>query len=66
MGETDLHIHWTIRIRDLLKHRYRETRTYVAADLLVYYDEGVPRNFVVPDVFVVPNCDPSWRHRWSG
>ena len=61
MGETDLHIHWIIRLRDILKCRYRETQTYVASNLLVYYDEGVPRHFVVPDVFVVLDCDPSFR-----
>ena len=61
MGETDLHIHWVIRIRDILKQRYRDTQNYVASNLLVYFEEGVPRRFVVPDVFVVLNCDPGSR-----
>ncbi len=26
LGETDLHIHWIIRLRDLLKFRYRRER----------------------------------------
>jgi len=61
MGETDWHIHWTLRLRELLKFRYREQRVYVASDLLLYYHEGVPRDFVVPDGFVVLDCDPKWR-----
>jgi hypothetical protein len=24
LGETDLHIHWIIRLRDILKYRYRD------------------------------------------
>lgn len=61
MGESDLHIQWIIRLRDMLKWRYRDRRTYVAADLLVYYEEGQPRKFIVPDVFVVQGCDPGLR-----
>jgi Uma2 family endonuclease len=61
MGETDLHIHWMIRINDILKRRYRGQRVYVASDLLVYYHEGFPSQFVVPDNFVVLDCDPGMR-----
>jgi hypothetical protein len=61
LGETDLHIHWIIRIRDILKNRVRDQRTYVAADLLVYYEEGDPSRFVVPDAMVVKDCDPGRR-----
>jgi Uma2 family endonuclease len=61
IGETDLHIHWTLRVRDILKWRYRDQRVYVAADLLLYYFEGVPSRYVVPDVFVVKNSDPGMR-----
>jgi len=57
MGETDLHIHWMIRIRDILKQRYQGEHVYVGSDLLVYYEEGNPRRFVVPDGFVVFDCD---------
>ncbi len=46
--------------------RYVETalprsEVYVASDLLLYYQEGVPRDFVVPDGFVVLDCDPRLR-----
>ena len=51
MGETDWHIEWTLRLRDMLKLRYRGQKVYVASDLLIYYHEGVPRDFVVPDGF---------------
>lgn len=61
MGETDLHIHWMMRIRDILKRRYRGQRVYVASDLLVYYREGFPSRYVVPDNFVVLDCDPGMR-----
>jgi len=61
MGETDLHRDWMIRILELFKYRYREQQVYVSGDLLVYYEEGVPREFVLPDVFVVTDCDPRRR-----
>lgn len=61
MGETDLHIYWMIRIGDILKRRYRGEHVYVASDLLVYYREGFPSRFVVPDNFVVLDCDPGMR-----
>ena len=65
MGETDLHIDWIIRIRDMLKLRYRGQQVYVANDLLVYYHEGNPKKFVVPDCFVVKDCDPEPRRTFK-
>ena len=56
MGETELHRNWTIRILDILQQRYRGQSVYVASDLLLYYEEGTPTKFVVPDCFVVRNC----------
>jgi len=61
MGETDLHRKWMIRIYDLLSYRYRGQRVYVGSNLLVYYTEGAPHEFVVPDNFVVLDCDPRER-----
>lgn len=61
MGETDLHRDWMIRILELLKWRYRDQQAYVASDLLVYYVEGEPRTFVVPDAFVALGCTPGRR-----
>jgi Uma2 family endonuclease len=61
MGETDLHREWMFRIIDLLKYRYRGQRVYVTGDLLLYYEEGKPSHFVVPDAMVVKDCDPGRR-----
>ena len=64
MGETDIHIEWMIRIRDILKYRYRDQRVYVASYLLVYYEEGNPARYLVPDNFVVLDCDPGRRRTY--
>jgi len=64
MGETDLHRDWMIRILEILRYRYRDQRVYVASNLLVYYEEGCPSRFVVPDNFVVLNCSPERRRMY--
>ena len=61
MGETDLHRDWMVRILEILRQRYRGQRVYIASDLLVYYEEGQPTRFIVPDDFVVLDCDPGRR-----
>lgn len=61
MGETDLHRNWMIRIFDLLSYYYRDQRVYVSCDLLVYFEEGDPSRFIVPDVFVAMDSDPGER-----
>ncbi len=53
LGETDLHRNWIVRIIDILQQRYRGQHVYVTGDLLLYYKEGDPTKYVVPDVFVV-------------
>jgi Uma2 family endonuclease/uncharacterized small protein (DUF1192 family) len=65
MGETDVHIDWMIRIRDILRHRYRGQQVYVGANLLVYYQEGDPSKFVVPDDFVAKDCQPGRRRTFK-
>lgn len=65
MGETDWHIEWTLRLRDILKYRYRGQNVYVASDLLVYYNEGVAQDYVVPDGFVVLDCRPHRRRTFQ-
>lgn len=52
MGETDLHRDAMVRHIELLKDYYQGQRVYVSGDLLVYYEQGNPRKFVVPDAFV--------------
>ncbi len=54
MGETDIHIKQILNLLFTLSWFYRDDpQVYVAADLLLYYAEGDPKEFVVPDVFVV-------------
>ena len=65
MGETDLHRDWMFRILELLRWRYRGKRVYLASDLLVYYQQGNPQKFVVPDDFVVTDCDPGRRRTFK-
>ena len=61
MGETDLHRDAMVRHIELLKHHYRGQQVYVSGDLLVYYVEGNPKKYVVPDAFVVKGIDPGPR-----
>ena len=65
MGETDVHIDWMIRLRDILRFRYLGQQVYVGTNLLVYYVEGEPSRFVVPDDFVVKDCDPRRRRTFK-
>ncbi|MBP89563.1 MAG: hypothetical protein CMJ64_23115 [Planctomycetaceae bacterium] len=57
VGETDAHIEWTFRIRDMLRRRYAGQRVYVGSNMLVYYQEGSPSRFFVPDQFIVLDCE---------
>lgn len=61
MGETDVHRRWMMRIHELLEQRYRGQQVYVGCNLLVYYTEGMPHEYVVPDNFVVKNSSPDPR-----
>jgi len=61
MGETDLHRDWMFRILEIIRYRYRGKSVYTASDLLVYYKEGEPTKFIVPDNFVVLDCEPGRR-----
>src|SRR5262245_24829442 len=61
MGETDEHRDAMVRHIELLRHRFRGQRVYVSGDLLVYYEQGNPKRFVVPDAFIVKGIDPRRR-----
>lgn len=53
MGETDHHIQLIIDLRMSLRHFFRaQSDVYVGSNLLLYYVEGNPKKFVVPDLFV--------------
>ena len=52
MGETEIHIREIIYLFEALDEHLRGVpEVYVGADMLLYYVEGNPRKFVVPDVF---------------
>ncbi len=54
MGETDWHISVIIYLREALRFYFRQIEDlYVAADMFLYYEEGNPQVFKVPDIFVV-------------
>jgi Uma2 family endonuclease len=54
VGETDWHISAIFYLRQALRFFFRnQPDVYTAADMLFYYEEGVPTIFKVPDVFVV-------------
>lgn len=53
MGETDWHRKEIVRLIELLERYYAGQQVYVTGDLLVYYEQGNPKKFLVPDVFVV-------------
>lgn len=53
MGETELHIQLIMDLRAALSNFFRDQAdVYVGSNLLLYYVEGQPKKFVVPDVFV--------------
>ena len=61
MGETDEHRDEMVRHIELLRYRYRDQRVYVSGNLLVYYEQGNPKKFVVPDAMIVKGVDPRKR-----
>jgi Uma2 family endonuclease len=52
MGETDEHRDAMVRIIELLKIHFQDQHVYVSGDLLLYYEQGNPKKFVVPDAFI--------------
>jgi Uma2 family endonuclease len=61
MGETDLHREAMIRHIELLKHHFAGQQVYVSGDLLVYFEQGNPKRFVVPDAFIAKGLNPHQR-----
>src|SRR5947208_6516042 len=54
LGETDVHIRAMIdAFFKLDVHFLERSDVYVASDNLLYFEEGNPRRFVSPDVYVV-------------
>jgi Uma2 family endonuclease len=61
MGETDDHRDAMIRIIELLKRHFRDQMVYVSGDLLVYYEQGDPSKFIVPDAFIAKGVEQKRR-----
>lgn len=54
MGETDVHVNELADLLKMLQHRYRDdANAFVGANMLCYYEQGVPSSCFCPDVFVV-------------
>jgi Uma2 family endonuclease len=54
VGETDFHITAIFYLRQALRYIFRQApQTYIAANMLFYYEEGNPSAVKAPDVFVV-------------
>lgn len=54
LGETDFHITVILYLREALRWFFRHADdVYVAANMMFYYEEGVPSSVCSPDVFVV-------------
>ena len=58
LGQTDDHREEMVRHIEVLKDFYRGQKVYVSGDLLVYYVQGNPRKYVVPDAFVAKGISP--------
>ena len=65
MGETDDHRNAMVRHIELLQHYYEGQKVYVSGDLLVYYERGNSKKFVVPDAFVVKGIRPRKRRTYK-
>lgn len=49
---------------ELLKRHYANQQIYVSGDLLIYYQQGDPKKFVVPDAFIVKGKPPIKRRTY--
>jgi Uma2 family endonuclease len=65
LGETDEHRDEMVRQIEVLRHYYRGQQVYVSGNLLLYYVQGDPKKFVVPDLFVVKDTDPERRRTYK-
>ena len=61
MGETDDHREEMVRHIEVLQDFYSGQQVYVSGNLLVYYVQGNPRKYVVPDTFVTKGISPRRR-----
>ncbi|MBT9584964.1 Uma2 family endonuclease [bacterium] len=66
LGETDAHRDLILELIEALKYHFLGTPdTYVTGDLLLFYEEGQPKRFVVPDVMVIPGIAQKRRNHYK-
>ncbi len=66
MGETQIHILAMMYLLNALSYYFRNAPdVYVSSDMLMYYEEGNPTRFVVPDVFLVKGLDKKIRRTFK-
>jgi Uma2 family endonuclease len=66
LGETDIHRQEILDAIAALTEYYRlESQTYVAGNLMFYYEEGNPRASLSPDVFVVRGIPKGLRRTYK-
>ena len=54
LAESDFQLAWIVYLINVLGYFFRQREdVYVARNLLIYYEEGMPSSRVAPDVFVV-------------
>ncbi len=62
MGETEIHIRAMFDLLGCLDRFFTDQKdVYVVGDNLVYYEEGNPKKFIVPDVYVVKGVEKKIR-----
>jgi Uma2 family endonuclease len=66
LGETDFHVSVIAYLRAALRLFFRQAAdVYVAANNLLYYEEGNPALFVSPDVYVVRGVSKQDRRKYK-
>jgi Uma2 family endonuclease len=66
VGETDSHISAIFYLRAALRILFRDDpRTYVAGNMMFYYEEGEPSAVKAPDIFVVKGIDKHDRRTYK-
>lgn len=66
MGETGIHIRLLLEIVQTLSTFYSDDNdTYVIGDILMYYVEGMPKKFLVPDIMVIKDVGNQERRSYK-
>ena len=66
MGETDVHRREIAQVIEMLELFFQDVAdVYVTGNLLLYYEEGNPAVFTVPDVFVVKGVPKGLRRTYK-